>query len=37
VVANATGYQDYDATELTRYNDSAIHTQTLIAIDMADL
>ena len=32
-----TGYQTYDATELIRWNDWPIYTQTLIEINMADL
>ena len=37
VLANLTGYQTYDASELTRWNDGPIYTQTHEEIDMATL
>lgn len=37
MVANLTGYQTYDATELVRWNGWPIYTQTLIEINMADV
>jgi len=37
VLANTTGYQTYDASELARWRDWPIYTQTLEAINMADL
>lgn len=35
IAANATGYETYDATELSRWNDWPIYTQTVEEIDMA--
>lgn len=35
IAANSTGYQTYDATELIRWNDWPIYTQTIEEIDMA--
>ncbi len=37
VIANLTGYQTYDASELEPWRDSPIYTQTLVEIDMATL
>lgn len=37
LLANLTGYQTYDASELTRWNDGPIYTQTYDEIDMATL
>lgn len=37
VIANLTGYQNYDATELLRWMGSEIYTQTKEQIDMADV
>lgn len=37
VIANLTGYQTYDASELEPWRDSPIYTQILIEIDMATL
>lgn len=37
LLANLTGYQTYDASELTRWNDGPIYTQTYDEINMADL
>lgn len=37
VATNLTGYQTYDASELTRWMDSPIYTQTFDEIDMADV
>jgi hypothetical protein len=37
LLANLTGYQTYDASELTFWGDSPVYTQTLFDINMADL
>jgi hypothetical protein len=37
VTTNLTGYQTYDASELTRWLDGPIYTQTFVEIDMADV
>ena len=37
VIANTSGYVTYDATELTRWMDSAIYTQTFEAINMSNV
>lgn len=37
ILAYSSGYQTYDATELIRWNDGAIYTQTLQEINMADV
>jgi hypothetical protein len=37
LLANTTGYQTYDASELTRWNEWPIYTQTYDEINMADL
>ncbi len=37
LLANLTGYQTYDASALTRWNDGPIYTQTYDEIDMATL
>ena len=37
LLANTTGYQTYDASELTRWNEWPIYTQTYDEIDMSTL
>ena len=37
LLANTTGYQTYDASELSRWNDGPIYTQTYDELNMADL